>query len=58
MQIIDAASWCGDDRVSFERAAREGPCAVISNDVHELLGRGPRSFRSFAMEHGAMLRAV
>lgn len=57
-QMIQGFAWSSDDMVSFETALRTGYFAVQSDDVEQLLGRKPQSFRSFAEEHADLLQAA
>lgn len=53
---VGGFEWCSDDMVSYERETRNGRFAVLSDDVEHLLGRKPKSFRTFCTERVSVLR--
>lgn len=55
---IDGYAWCSDDMVSYEREVRNGRFALTSSDIHTLLGREPKSFRTFVEERADRLKAI
>jgi NAD(P)H dehydrogenase (quinone) len=44
---VGGFEWCSDDMVSYERETRNGRFAVMSDDVKQLTGRQPKSFREY-----------
>lgn len=57
-QSVDAIPWSSDDIVSMELAIRDGWFDIESNDFLRLTGYAPQSFRQFALERQADLRAL
>jgi NAD(P)H dehydrogenase (quinone) len=55
---VGGFEWCSDDMVSYERETRNGRFAVMSDDVRQLTGRAPRSFRDFCNQRKDQLRAL
>jgi NAD(P)H dehydrogenase (quinone) len=55
---VGGFEWCSDDMVSYERETRNGRFAVMSDDVRQLTGRSPKSFRSFCIERIDTLREL
>jgi hypothetical protein len=44
--------------ISYERETRNGRFAVMSDDVRQLTGRTPKSFRAFCTERIGKLREM
>jgi NAD(P)H dehydrogenase (quinone) len=55
---VGGFEWCSDDMISYERETRNGRFAVMSQDVRDLTGRPPKSFRAFCNERIDTLRRL
>jgi NAD(P)H dehydrogenase (quinone) len=55
---VGGFEWCSDDMISYERETRNGRFAVMSQDVRDLTGRPPKSFRAFCNERIDKLRSL
>jgi len=53
---VGGFEWCSDDMISYERETRNGRFALLSDDVMQLTGRPPKSFRALVAENIETLR--
>jgi len=57
-ESVDGIPWSSDDMVSMQIGIAGGWFDIASNDVEILTGRKPQSFRDYANERSADLRAL
>ena len=57
-QSVEGIPWSSDDMVSMQVGIADGWFDVESNDVELLTGRRPQSFRDYARQRSAELRAM
>jgi NAD(P)H dehydrogenase (quinone) len=57
-QSVDSIPWSSDDMVSMQVGIADGWFDIVSDNVERLTGSKPQSFRDFARERQAELRAM